>query len=259
MTRSLRTLLLTTTALAALGLPAMAGPDGAKWSAAPPPCQARARATVTINQISDRAIINWQHFNIGAARRTRSFSRARPRSRSIASPAGSDRPRSCGTLDANGRVFVVNRDGILFGPTPWSTPRASSPPRATSATTTSWRGATTSTFRAVPTPRSSTRARSRRTARGFAALVAPGVRNSGTITATLGKVGLAAGNTFTLDFYGDKLITLGGRRLDRRHGARRADRPADQRRWSRTRAGCSANGGARASSPPRPRARSSTR
>ena len=44
---------------------------------------------------------------------------------------------------------------------------------------------------------------------GFAALVAPGVRNSGTITATLGTVSLAAGNAFTLDFYGDRLITLG--------------------------------------------------
>jgi hypothetical protein len=44
---------------------------------------------------------------------------------------------------------------------------------------------------------------------GFAALVAPGVRNSGTITANLGTVTLAAGNTFSLDFYGDKLITLG--------------------------------------------------
>ena len=47
------------------------------------------------------------------------------------------------------------------------------------------------------------------TSGGFAALVAPGVRNSGTITATLGTVALAAGNTFSLDFYGDKLITLG--------------------------------------------------
>ena len=43
---------------------------------------------------------------------------------------------------------------------------------------------------------------------GFAALVAPGVRNSGTISATLGTVALAAGNSFTLDMYGDKLITL---------------------------------------------------
>jgi subtilisin family serine protease len=43
---------------------------------------------------------------------------------------------------------------------------------------------------------------------GFAALVAPGVRNAGTITATLGTVSPAAGSAFTLDFYGDRLITL---------------------------------------------------
>src|SRR5439155_6291719 len=46
------------------------------------------------------------------------------------------------------------------------------------------------------------------TSGGFAALVAPGVRNTGTITATLGTVALASGNTFTLDLYGDKLIQL---------------------------------------------------
>ena len=39
--------------------------------------------------------------------------------------------------------------------------------------------------------------------------MAPGVRNTGTITANLGHVALASGNGFTLDFYGDKLITLG--------------------------------------------------
>src|SRR5262249_37729363 len=46
------------------------------------------------------------------------------------------------------------------------------------------------------------------TSGGFAALVAPGVRNTGTITATLGTVALASGNVFTLDMYGDKLIQL---------------------------------------------------
>ena len=35
------------------------------------------------------------------------------------------------------------------------------------------------------------------------------MRNSGTITANLGSIALGAGNIFTLDFYGDKLITLG--------------------------------------------------
>jgi hypothetical protein len=46
------------------------------------------------------------------------------------------------------------------------------------------------------------------TSGGFAALVAPGGRNSGTITSTLGTVARASGNSFTLDMYGDKLITL---------------------------------------------------
>src|SRR5260221_7038729 len=54
-----------------------------------------------------------------------------------------------------------------------------------------------------------TEAGSTATSGGFAALVAPGVRNSGTITATLGTVALASSGTgFTLDMYGDKLITL---------------------------------------------------
>jgi subtilisin family serine protease len=43
---------------------------------------------------------------------------------------------------------------------------------------------------------------------GFAALVAPGMRSADTITATLGTVSQSAGDAFTLDFYGDRLITL---------------------------------------------------
>ena len=54
------------------------------------------------------------------------------------------------------------------------------------------------------------------TSGGFAALVAPGVRNSGTITATLGTAALASGNGFTLDMYGDRLITLSSTTRSRR-------------------------------------------
>ncbi|HUP06044.1 MAG TPA: filamentous hemagglutinin N-terminal domain-containing protein, partial [Caldimonas sp.] len=43
---------------------------------------------------------------------------------------------------------------------------------------------------------------------GLAAFVAPGVANSGTINAKLGKVSLAAGNVFYLDLYGDQLVNL---------------------------------------------------
>ena len=44
---------------------------------------------------------------------------------------------------------------------------------------------------------------------GLLAFVAPGVENSGIINAQLGQVSLASGKTFTLDLYGDKLVSLG--------------------------------------------------
>ena len=43
---------------------------------------------------------------------------------------------------------------------------------------------------------------------GLVALVAPGVENSGVIRAELGRVVLASGNAFTLDLFGDKLISF---------------------------------------------------
>ena len=44
---------------------------------------------------------------------------------------------------------------------------------------------------------------------GLLAFVAPGVENSGIINAKLGQISLASGKTFTLDLYGDKLVSLG--------------------------------------------------
>ncbi len=52
---------------------------------------------------------------------------------------------------------------------------------------------------------------------GMAAFVAPSVRNSGVIVARLGKVSLGAGETFTLDMYGDELISLEASETVARH------------------------------------------
>ncbi len=43
---------------------------------------------------------------------------------------------------------------------------------------------------------------------GLAAFVAPGVENNGIISAKMGKVALASGNTVTLDLYGDNLVEI---------------------------------------------------
>src|SRR5258708_29747032 len=43
---------------------------------------------------------------------------------------------------------------------------------------------------------------------GLAALVAPGTQNSGIITAKFGRVMLAGAQTFTVDLYGDGLLSF---------------------------------------------------
>ena len=163
---------------------------------------------VIVNQASSSAVINWNTFNIRANESVR-FNQPSSSSVVLNRVTGGQGPSEImGTLTANGRVFLINRDGILFGPG--------------SVVNTAGFLATTHdikdadfmagryNFNIPGRPDASivNQGRITATSGGFAALVAPGVRNSGTITATLGTVALASGNSFTLDMYGDKLITL---------------------------------------------------
>ncbi len=206
----LRTLLLTTTALMPFfGASAFAGPEGAVVVGGQVSVQNPGTANVTVNQFSQNAIVNWHTFNIGANERTQFV---QPNSSSVILnrvTGGLGPSEILGRLDANGRVFVVNRDGFLFG--------------AGAVINTAGFLATTSDIKnddfmagrynfSIPGRTDASIVNMgtiTATNGGFAGLVAPGVRNSGTITANLGTVVLGAGNIFTLDFYGDKLITLG--------------------------------------------------
>src|SRR3954465_14795813 len=206
--RRLRNLLLTATALMPIA-PAYAGPNGGVVVGGSAQINNPGTANVTINQFSDKAIINWNLFNIGVGEKT-TFVQPNANAIALNRIVGGQGPSQIlGTLEANGKVFVVNPDGIIFG--------------AGAVITTAGFLATTSgirnqccmsgrfNFNIPGRPGASIVNMGTITATngGFAALVAPGVRNSGTITAALGTIGLAAGNTFSLDFYGDKLITLG--------------------------------------------------
>jgi filamentous hemagglutinin family protein len=206
----LRNLLLVSTVLMPLGLTsALAGPNGATVVGGSASVQNQGTANVIVNQFSDKAVINWNLFNIGVGEKTTFI---QPNSNSIALnkvTGGMGPSQILGSLDANGKVFIINRDGFIFG--------------AGAVVNTAGFLATTSdiknedfmagrfNFNIPGRPDASIVNMGTITATngGFAALVAPGVRNSGTITATLGTVTLAAGNTFSLDFYGDKLVTLG--------------------------------------------------
>src|SRR6266540_4638062 len=202
-------LVLTTAALIALSAaPAAGGPEGGTVVGGAATIQGQGGPAVIVNQTTNSAIINWNTFNIGVRESVR-FNQPGSSSVVLNRVTGGLGPSEIlGTLTANGRVFLINRDGILFG--------LSAVVNTASflATTHDIRNsdfmAGRYNFNIPGRPDASIVNQGRITASsgGFAALVAPGVRNSGTITATLGTVALASGNSFTLDMYGDRLITL---------------------------------------------------
>src|SRR5262249_40278484 len=205
----LHNLLLTTAALLALGAaPAAGGPAGGTVVGGTATIQGEGGPAVTVNQSSGSAIINWNTFNIGVNESVR-FNQPGASSVVLNRVTGGRGPSEIlGTLTANGRVFVINRDGILFGPN--AVVNTAGFLATTHAIKHSDFMAGRYNFNTPGRPDASivNQGRITATSGGFAALVAPGVRNTGTITATLGTVALVSGNSFTLDLYGDKLITL---------------------------------------------------
>src|SRR6266545_2847507 len=202
-------LVLTTAALIALSVaPAAGGPEGGTVVGGAATIQGQGGPAVIVNQTSNSAIINWNTFNIGVRESVR-FNQPGSSSVVLNRVTGGLGPSEIlGTLTANGRVFIINRDGILFGS------GAVINTAGFLATTNDIKNsdfmAGRYNFNIPGRPDASIVNQGQITATngGFAALVAPGVRNSGTITATLGTVALASGNSFTLDLYGDKLIQL---------------------------------------------------
>jgi len=71
-------------------------------------------STLNITQTSQNAIVNWQAFSIGKDGRVRFF---QPSDNAVIlnRVLGSDPSQIFGVLTANGKVFLINPRGILFG------------------------------------------------------------------------------------------------------------------------------------------------
>ena len=164
--------------------------------------------TVEINQSSQNAIVDWQRFDIAPNETTR-FIQPNSNSWILNRVVGSFEPTAIlGTIQANGNVAVVNPDGIIFGH--GSRVDVNSLIATTSNISNNNFMAGRMLFDIPGNPAASVINEGDITIAdyGLAAFVAPGVRNSGVITARFGSVSLAAGNKFTLDLYGDGLINL---------------------------------------------------
>ena len=161
-----------------------------------------------IIQGSDKVIIDWRSFSIDWDELVRFL---QPDSNSIAlNRVNGDTPSYIlGQLTADGRVMLINPNGVLFGDS------AVVDIGSLVATTIDIRNedfmAGDYNFDVDRASGGTVVNRGRITAAegGIVALVAPGVENSGVIVARLGRVALASGNSFALDFYGDRLIQIG--------------------------------------------------
>ena len=71
-------------------------------------------SSMAITQASDRAILDWASFNIGAAESVR-FVQLGANSVALNRVLGAEPSAIHGSLSANGQVFLVNPNGVLFG------------------------------------------------------------------------------------------------------------------------------------------------
>lgn len=164
--------------------------------------------TLTVTQTSSRAIINWQSFDIGSGETTQFV---QPSSSSIAlnRVTGSESPSEIlGTLNANGQVWIINPNGVMVGGNAQVNVAGLVATTANIADSDFMAGNYNFTQPGNANSTVSNAGQITVQQAGLVAFVAPNVSNSGTITAKLGQVQLASGDSFTLDLYGDGLINL---------------------------------------------------
>ncbi len=163
-------------------------------------------ATTTINQSSDKAIINWHDFSVGADS-TVNFNQLSKNSTVLNRVTGNNTSQIFGNLNADGTVFLVNQNGILFGKDAVVNVGGLVASTAYISDDNFWSGNYIFDYHDSNTAFIRNDGLITIKEKGLAAFVAPYVVNNGIINARLGRVAVGATNsTFSIDFYGDNLI-----------------------------------------------------
>ena len=160
-------------------------------------------AAMTVDQGSSRAAINWQNFNIGS-NATVQFRQPDASSVMLNRVVGNETSVIDGALRANGQVWLVNPNGVLFnagarvdvGGLVASTRNIADADFLAGRAVFQGSGAGEIVNHGVLTAAQG----------GYVALIGKAVRNDGVVTATLGTVAAAAGNKVTLNFGGDAMV-----------------------------------------------------
>ena len=157
-------------------------------------------ARMTVNQSSQRAVINWNSFNVG---QNASVVFNQPNAQAVTLNRITDQNPSqiYGQVQANGQVFLTNPNGVYFSPTSQvdvgalvaTTHSISDNDFMAGNNVFSRNGATGSVVND---------GKLNAALGGYIALLAPEVRNSGVVIAQAGTVALAAGEVITLNING---------------------------------------------------------
>ncbi|MBS2034839.1 filamentous hemagglutinin N-terminal domain-containing protein [bacterium] len=164
--------------------------------------------TTLINQSTDRAIINWNGFNIDVHELVR-FVQPSQLSVILNRVVGTDPSVILGQLQANGQVFLINPNGVVFGPS------ARVDVGGLMATTLNLtdQDFLAGRYHLTQDPAHGlasvvNQGELRVADGGFLLLVAPLVDNQGMIVARAGQVGLVGASDVTLNFDGQGLVEI---------------------------------------------------
>ena len=159
-----------------------------------------------IQQLTNKAIIDWKSFSIGSGEAVR-FLQPSDLSVVLNRVTGGDASSILGQLEANGNVFLINPNGVLFGP--GSVVNVGG--LVVSTLNISNEDFLSGNYRFVQDPNSELAAivnqgKIRITDAGYAVLTGPTVINEGSIIAKSGKITLASGEVSTLNLDGRDLV-----------------------------------------------------
>ncbi|MEN6411520.1 MAG: GLUG motif-containing protein, partial [Veillonellales bacterium] len=157
--------------------------------------------TMTVTQTTDKAAINWQSFNISSGEKVQ-FIQPGTSSVALNRVVGNDASSIYGTLSANGKVFLINPNGVLFAPGA----QINTGGLVASTLNISDKNFVTGNYTFSGSGAGSVVNRGTITAANEAVLIGPQVKNEGVIAAKV--TGLASGNKVSLDFSGDNLLNV---------------------------------------------------
>ena len=160
--------------------------------------------SMTVSQATQQAIMNWQAFDIGANAQVR-FNQPDASAVALNRVVGGEASAIFGKLSSNGKVFLVNPQGVLFG----TSAQVDVGGLVASSLGITDQSFLSGSYRFSGSGAGAVRNEGRiNAAGGVVALLAPTVSNQGSISAQGGSVALAAGSAVGMDLRGDGLIML---------------------------------------------------